>query len=96
MLLQPHVAEFVDVVTPGTALEFRLAELPVGEESALADHTLAESHLRSRTGALVLALREPDGRFNPNPHPTTMLAAGQILIAIGTAGQLEALATLAG
>lgn len=47
------------------------------------------------TGALVLALRGADGSFHTNPDPDTPVAAGQILIVIGTAEQLAKLRSLA-
>lgn len=90
--LQPHVAEFLDVVMHDGSLEFRLEEVRLPEGSPLAGLTLRSAHLRDQTGALVLALREPDGRFTTNPGPDTALCPGQVLIAIGTTAQLEALA----
>ena len=90
--LQPHVAEFLDVVMHDGSLEFRLEEVQVPEGSPVAGASLRSAHLRDQTGALVLALRETDGRFTTNPGPDTVLERGQVLIAIGTSPQLEALA----
>ena len=45
--------------------------------------------------ALVLALRSPDGNFTTNPSPETVIDAGQVLIAVGTAAQLAALSDAA-
>jgi voltage-gated potassium channel len=72
-------------------LEFRLEEMLVPAGSPLAGNSIREAHLRDRTGALVLALRDEDGIFNTNPSPDTRILAGQILIAIGTPSELEAL-----
>jgi voltage-gated potassium channel len=94
-VLQPHVAEFLDVVMHDGRLEFRLEEVPVPEGSPLAGKSLRDTHIRDSTGALVLALRETDGEFTTNPPPETTLSAGQILIAIGTEAQLKALAAAA-
>jgi len=91
LLLQPHVAEFLDVVTREAGIEFRLEEVHLGDASPLCGTRLEDSHIRSRTGALVLALRQPDGTFLTNPPPATVLATGQVLIAVGTAQQLGAL-----
>ena len=93
--LQPHVAEFVDVVMHDGSLEFRLEEIAVPAGSPLAGQSLRQAQIRDRTGALVLALRDGDGRFTTNPDPETQVCAGQILIAIGTAAQLQALAATA-
>jgi voltage-gated potassium channel len=94
-VLQPHVAEFLDVVMHDGSLEFRLEEVPVPPGSSLAGRSLRDAHIRDSTGALILALRDGGGAFTTNPSPETMLEAGQILIAIGTEGQLKALADAA-
>jgi len=90
-VLQPHVTEFLDVVMHDRELEFRLEEVPVPEGGAIVGQSIRDAHLRDRTGALVLALRDPDGRFNTNPSPDTTIRDGQILIAIGTSDELDAL-----
>jgi voltage-gated potassium channel len=90
--LQPHVAEFMDVVMHDGSLEFRLEEMLVPFGSALAGQSLRDAHLRDRTGAMVLAIRDDrTGKFTTNPEPESLIEAGQILIAIGTSVQLAAL-----
>jgi voltage-gated potassium channel len=91
-VLQPHVTEFLDVVMHDRDLEFRLEEVPVADGAPIAGQSIREAHLRDRTGALVLALRESDGTFTTNPSPDTIIRGGHILIAIGTSSELEALA----
>ncbi|CAN5480640.1 hypothetical protein BH18ACT1_BH18ACT1_04090 [soil metagenome] len=93
--LQPSVVEFLDVVMHDGTLEFRLEEVTVAPGSVLDGATLRNSHVRDRTGALVLAVRAPSGEFLTNPDPQTVICAGQLLIAIGTVSQLEALEALA-
>ena len=95
-VLQPHVAEFLDVVMHERTLEFRLEEVQVPAGSPLAGSTIAESALRDRTGALVLALRDPDGTFRTNPRSDTRIEPGEVIIAIGTQAELDALVDLAG
>jgi voltage-gated potassium channel len=95
-VLRPHVAEFLDVVMHERNLELCLEELVVGATSSLAGQTIADSHLRARTGALVLALRQPDGPFVSNPPPDTRFEAGHVVIAIGTEAELAALEELVG
>jgi voltage-gated potassium channel len=94
-VLQPHVAEFLDVVMHDGSLEFRLEEIPLPDQSPLAGKSLRDAHIRDSTGALILALRDATGEFTTNPAPETELCAGQILIAIGTDAQLRALAAAA-
>jgi voltage-gated potassium channel len=93
---QPAVADFLDVVVHDGSLEYRLEELVLPPASPLTRATLGEAHVRGRTGALVLALREPDGTFLSNPSPDVELRAGCTLIVIGTDAQLAALAVHVG
>ncbi len=88
---QPNVVEFLEVVMHDGSLEFRLEEVTVGAGSALTGRTLRETELGDSTGALVLALRNPDGAFMTNPSLNTRIVAGSVLIAIGTEQQLAAL-----
>lgn len=92
---QPNVVEFLDVVMHDGSLEFRLEEVPVGAGSGLTGRTLRETELADSTGALVLALRNPDGTFMTNPPLHTQIVAGSVLIAIGTEPQLAALRSAA-
>jgi voltage-gated potassium channel len=91
-VLQPNVTEFLDVVMHDRGLQFRLEEILVPAQSSVAGQSIRDAHLRDRTGALVLALRGEDGQFATNPPPDTTIEPGQVLIAIGTPAELDALA----
>jgi voltage-gated potassium channel len=93
---QPAVADFLDVVVHDGSLEYRLEELVVPAHSPFTGVALGDAHVRARTGALVLALRLPDGTFLSNPAPDARLVDGVTLIAIGTDEQLAALEHLFG
>lgn len=95
-VLRPHVAAFLDVVMHERTLEFRLEEVPVEGGSPLVGTSLRAAGIRDRTGALVLALRDPRGNFLTNPDPDTAITAGHVVIAIGTQDELDALVALAG
>jgi voltage-gated potassium channel len=90
-VLQPHVTEFLDVVMHERGIEFRLEEIPVDDGSPIDGASIREAHVRDRTGALVLALRDEDGSFKTNPPPEAVIRAGQVMIAIGTPGDLQKL-----
>ncbi len=89
--LQPAVADFLDVVVHDGSLEYRLEEVTIPAGSPFDGIGLADAHIRSGTGALVLALRSQDGTFLSNPDPATPLEAGSTVIVIGTQDQLLAL-----
>lgn len=93
---QPHVAEFLDVVMHDGSLDFRLEEVVVPASSPVAGQSLRAAHLRDRTGALVLAMRDQAGQFRTNPEPEAVIGADSVLIVIGTGEQLRVLAELVG
>ena len=95
-VVHPHVTEFLDVVMRDRSIELRLEEIVVPDGSPFVGRSLRGAQVRDRTGALVLALRNPDGTFLTNPDPDTELVAGQILIAIGTDEQLQSLVAAVG
>jgi len=93
--VQPHVVDFLELVMHDGTLEFRLEEVAVPGGSPLAGASLRDAQIREQTGALILAMRRPDGRFVTNPPPEAIIEPDQILIAIGTAAQLSALSGVA-
>jgi voltage-gated potassium channel len=93
--VQPHVAEFLDVVMHDGSLQFRLEEVEVPVGSPLAGETLRSARVHDRTGTLVLAMRHPDREFRTNPPPTAEIVGGEVLIVIGDAEQVGALRSLA-
>jgi len=95
--LQPHVAEFLDVVMHDEALEFRIEQIEVAAGSSLAGRSLQEIALRETTGVLLLAIRTgASAPFLANPTPDIRLEPRSILIAIGTPAQLAALRRYSG
>ena len=89
--LQPHVAEFLDVVMHDETLDYRIEEVRIPASSPLAGRTLADTALQLPTGALLLAIRTAAGQFVANPAPDTRLDPDTILIALGTPAQLSAI-----
>jgi voltage-gated potassium channel len=92
MVLQPGVSEYLDVVTRGQALQFKLEELQLGESDPYTGRSIGESRIREETGAYILAVHRAAGDVNTNPAPELVLEAGDRLVAIGTGDQLASLA----
>ena len=63
-------------------------------ESSMVGQTLRELALTSRAGAMVVAIRRPDGKALYSPGPDTTLAEGDTLIIIGQRGMATALARI--
>lgn len=89
ILLRPLVSDYLDVVTFGDDLEYRLEELTVSDKSNCRGKTLAEADIRKRTGAVILAIRKKTGEFNTSPAATTVLEQGDHIVILGTRGQLD-------
>jgi voltage-gated potassium channel len=95
--LQPHVAEFLDVVMHDETLDFRIEQVEVAQQSVLAGRTVAEAAIGPTTGVLLLAVRsDGTGQFLANPAAETRLRPHSILIAVGTQPQLAELRKYAG
>jgi voltage-gated potassium channel len=88
-VVQPNVAEFVDVIMHERSMDFRMQEVEIPEGSRLAGVTLRDANLRQQAGVLVLALRGDDGRFQTNPDPDVVLNAHNVVIAVGTDEALQ-------
>jgi voltage-gated potassium channel len=95
LAVQPHVAEFLDVVMHDGSLEFRLEEIAVPAGSPLIGESLRSARVHGQTGSLVLALRHPGQDFRTNPPPEAEIGEGDILVVIGNADQIAALRALA-
>lgn len=93
LLIQPVVSDYLDLVTHGDVLAYRLEEFKIREGSKLDDKSIEDIHIRRTTGALVLAIKR-DGELNTNPKPDYTLKAGDSLVALGTTEQVEKLALL--
>jgi voltage-gated potassium channel len=93
---RPRVTEFLDVVMHARETELMLEEISLSAGSELLGSSLGAARVRDRTGALVLALHDPDAGLVTVPAADLVMKPGQILIAIGTPTQLENLAAVAG
>lgn len=90
--LQPHVAEFLEMVMHDENLDYRIEEIKVRPGARLAGKELREAGLETAAGVQLLAIRPAPARpFLANPGPSTRLEPGAILIVVGTSSQLEAL-----
>jgi voltage-gated potassium channel len=92
---QPLVVDFLDIVTRGEeGIEFRLEEFMVPEESSIADQTIGELRIGERTGAMILATRSREGRFDTILSASDRISAGDTLIVLGTREQVTRLEQL--
>ncbi len=95
-LLKPGVYDYLDLMSHGMSLDYRLEELEVGTGSALDGKTIGEMDVKARTGALIIAVRKASSEsFDTSPDKDTRIDAGDLLIALGTERDLAGLEKLA-
>lgn len=95
--VRPRVMDFVDGIITGKNRSLYLDEFSLdGKVCPCVGQTLSQANLRSQSGALVLAIRRPDGTLIGGPMGDTYLADGDLLICMGTAEQLRQLNRILG
>ncbi len=96
MALQPLVTDFLDTIMGTQNIEVRLLEIKIRKGSKLEGKTIKEASGKYELGALIISVIEADQKTTYNqPAADTLLAAGQVLIAIGTKEQIQMLSNLA-
>src|SRR4051795_839966 len=85
LALHPNVSGTMDV-----AAEYRLEEITVQRGSSGVERTIGDV----RGGSFIVGLRHADGSFRPQPAADTVLAEGDVVMAIGTSRTLERLEEL--
>jgi voltage-gated potassium channel len=82
--VHPQVGGGFDVV------DYRMEEIEVPGSCAGAGRTIDDVRGRS----VIVALRRPDGRLEPQPSPETVINAGDHVVALGTPDAIEQLESL--
>ena len=91
---KPQVAAFLDIVTSAGGPDLSIEEIEVTSGSGQAGKSIRDLRIRHETGALVIAVQKPDGRFDATPSPDTALEVGDVVIAVGTVAELQQLEEL--
>ncbi len=90
----PQVAAFLDIVSTHAGPDLHFEEVEITSACPQAGRTIRDLRIRRDTGAVILAVRKPDGSFAITPDPDASLDVGDMLIAVGTAGELRRLEQL--
>jgi voltage-gated potassium channel len=94
LALKPQVAAFLDIVSTHGGPDLRFEEIEVTATCPQAGRTIRDLRIRRETGAVIVALRKGDGRFDTTPDPDASLDVGDVLIAVGTEEELRRLEEL--
>lgn len=94
LVLKPQVAAFLDALSATGDSDLRFEEIVVDPTSGQAGRSIKDIHIRSQTGALIIALRKRDGTFDTTPNPEAVLGEGDVMICVGTPTELASLEEL--
>jgi voltage-gated potassium channel len=94
LILKPQVSAFLDIVSRHGGPDLRFEEIEITGTCPQAGRTIRETRVRHETGALIVALKKADGTFDTTPDPDAELNPGDVLIAVGTKQELQALEEL--
>ena len=86
-LTKPAVGDFIDSLTVNT-LGLVFEQLEVGSKSLVVGKKLKETNIRSELDIVVVSIQRANGETVFNPSGETVIATGDILIAIGKAESL--------
>jgi voltage-gated potassium channel len=95
-LLKPHVHQFINFATQGGNLNVGIEnvgieQVQVSARSPFAEQTLEHLRVRRELGVIVLAIRRTGGQMIFNPPADMQINAGDHLIVMGEADQLQKL-----
>jgi voltage-gated potassium channel len=88
---RPVTSDFLDIVTHGGSVDFKLFEITIPENSKFVDKTIKESNIRDTSGVAVLAIKKSDGTFDLQPKASSRIDKNDIMVLIGTQEQYERL-----
>jgi voltage-gated potassium channel len=95
LLLRPSVVSFLEEAMDVEQTSMQIDEVAVTAASGLVGRELRATGVGDATGAVILAIHGADGtRLNPTEAATlgsTVLSASDVLVAVGTDDQLQAL-----
>ncbi len=93
-ILRPAVMDFIDFTMQEKNIELKLEELLVGERSGLNGKSLINSGIRRDMNVIIVAIRKKGGEMIFNPSSETVIEAGNTLIALGPAKDLDRLSEM--
>lgn len=86
MTYQPQALEAVEMEFQNMAIEW----YKVMPGYATAEKSIGELRVREQTGAMIIAVIEPEGTTQINPGPGQAVRAGATLVVVGSREQIQA------
>ena len=94
LVLKPQVASFLNVVTTQDGPDLRFEQIEVTPGCSAIGKSIHELHVRSQTGASIVAVAKRGGAYHTRPAPDTVFDEGDIVIGVGTSDEIRALEDL--
>ncbi len=94
-ILKPAVVDFIEYATKSGNLELQLEEILLSEDSKFNTLTLENSVIGRDFGIIIVAIKRNDGRMEFNPRSSSLINAGDTLVALGESSKLRRLESLA-
>lgn len=90
LITQPHVIEFLEVLTGITNQKLKLEEFKFEQlKEEYKNKTIRELDVRNKTGATVLGLKDHEKGFQFDPNSETIIRDGDILIILGSEQNIQ-------
>jgi voltage-gated potassium channel len=85
------IEEFVDLVTDRQQLSLIVEEARLSSGSDIAGRSIKDAGVRTRFGVIIVTIKKASGEMVFNPDPSTILVAGDTIVAIGEKSNLDRL-----
>ncbi|MCK5914422.1 MAG: potassium channel protein [Desulfuromusa sp.] len=93
-ILRPAVVDFIDIATGPENIELQMEEIPIAIESSLVGKNLMQSGIRKELGLIIIGIKHAE-KMIFNPDATTIIEAGDTLIALGEYPDIQKLEIIA-
>ncbi len=94
-VLKPAVVDFIEFATKSGNIALQIEEITIQEKSQLAGHNLDQCGIGRELGIIIVAIKQSSGEMKFNPNFSTVIEAGDTLIAVGEASKLNILENMA-
>jgi len=89
VIVQPNLVNLVDIMAPARNLFLEVGEIKVDINEEIVGASISQINLKRRTGALILAVRQQNGKVFFNPDSDYEMQSGDTLIIMGEREQIE-------
>jgi voltage-gated potassium channel len=95
-ILKPAVVDFIEFATRSGNIELQMEEITVKGSSHIVDRSLDQCGIRKDLGIIIVAMKRSTGEMRFNPTSTSIIRAGDTLVAMGETKHLAELEKLVG